>query len=178
MWIVRPPIARIVLEEAGLVQRVGVDLHLHVQLVARVERGVDDRGHRAPVLVDLQADGAGPDLLERRLDRVRRPLPRKPKLSGKPSAACSIRPRFSVPEEQIPTVTGPRPLPSSVVRGGDRLLAEAGGVEVDVDVDAAGGDDHALKAHVGVGADDQAGGVTPSIGCGRRPCRCRRCALP
>ena len=47
------------LDEAGLVQRVGVDEALHVVLVADAEARVDGGGGGAPVFVQLQADGAG-----------------------------------------------------------------------------------------------------------------------
>ena len=76
-----------VLVEPRLVQRVGVDLHLHVELIARIERGLDDRRHRAPVLVDLEPDRPRPALLEQRLDVVRAALAEeaevdRPRLGG------------------------------------------------------------------------------------------------
>ena len=75
MWIVRPPIAAMCpFVEARLVERVGVDLHLHVEFVGGVERRVDDGGRRAPVLVDLQTDRAGADLFEQAAQR-RTPTP-------------------------------------------------------------------------------------------------------
>ena len=40
-------------EEPAFVQRVGVQLDLKVELVSDREAGVDDRGHRAPILMDL-----------------------------------------------------------------------------------------------------------------------------
>ena len=59
--------------------------------------------------------------------RTREPLPRKPKLSGKASAACSMRPRLTVPDEQMPTVTGPEAAAEHRRDARrDRLLAEAG----------------------------------------------------
>src|SRR2546428_4936841 len=39
--------------EAGLVQRIGVDRHLHVHFLGDREAVVDRRGRRAPVLVQL-----------------------------------------------------------------------------------------------------------------------------
>ena len=147
-----------VLEEAGLVQRVGVDLHLHVELVARVERGVDDRGHRAPVLVDLEPDGAGAHLLQQRLDRVRGALAEEAEVEREPVGGLQH------PAEVLGTRGADsdrdRPEPPAEQRrdaGRDRLLAQAGRVEVDVHVDAAGGRDHPLAgADVGTCAHDHA----------------------
>jgi hypothetical protein len=47
-----------VLDEAGLVQRVGVDGHLHVELVRDTQAAVDGRGGGAPILVQFQTAGA------------------------------------------------------------------------------------------------------------------------
>ena len=47
----------------GFVERVGVDGNLHVHLVGHGKRGADDGGHGAPVLMDLEAAGAGLYLL-------------------------------------------------------------------------------------------------------------------
>jgi hypothetical protein len=53
-------------DEAGFVEGVGVDRHLHVVLVGHAQAVVDAAGRGAPVLVQLQADGAGLDLLDQR----------------------------------------------------------------------------------------------------------------
>ena len=53
-----------VLDEARLVERVGVDHHLHVVIVGDRETAVDGGRRRAPVLVQLERAGAGPDLLD------------------------------------------------------------------------------------------------------------------
>ena len=58
-----------VLDEAGFVQRVGVDGDLHVEFVGHVEAGVDRRRRGAPVFVQLQPDGARQHLLAQRLVR-------------------------------------------------------------------------------------------------------------
>ena len=55
-----------VLDAAGFVERVGVKGNLHVVAIGHVECMVDSRRGGAPVLVDLQADGAGLDLLGQR----------------------------------------------------------------------------------------------------------------
>ncbi len=52
-----------VLDEARFVQRVGVDRDLHVVPVRDRQAVVDRRRRRAPILVELQAVGAGHDLL-------------------------------------------------------------------------------------------------------------------
>ena len=51
------------LHEARLVERVGVDGDLDVEAVRHRQAGVDGGRRRAPVLVQLQADGASPHLL-------------------------------------------------------------------------------------------------------------------
>ena len=68
LWIARPLIAAIgVVDEAGLVERVGVDGDLDVVLVGHLQAGVDDGERRAPVLVELQAAGPGLDHVAQRL---------------------------------------------------------------------------------------------------------------
>ena len=53
-----------VLDKARLVERVGVDHHLHVVTVGDREAAVDGCRRRAPVLVQLEGAGTGPDLLD------------------------------------------------------------------------------------------------------------------
>ena len=108
-----------VLDEAGFVDRVGVDRHLHIILVGHAQAGID-RGRRgAPILVQLQAAGAGAHLLGQRLARsTALPLPRNPKFIGHASAASSIRARFQAPGVQVVAlvpVAGPVPPPIMVV---------------------------------------------------------------
>ena len=55
------------LDEAGFVERVGVDQALHVVVVAYGETGVDGGGCGAPVLVEFEAAGAGGALLSEAL---------------------------------------------------------------------------------------------------------------
>ena len=86
-----------VLDEPGLVQRVGVDRHLHVELVGDRQTRVDGRRRRAPVLVKLQADRAGANLLAQRLGASTRCLCREIRNSTesprplRTSAGCSTR---------------------------------------------------------------------------------------
>ena len=64
-WIVRPLNARIVFStKPEFVQRVGVEQDLDVHLVGDAQAAVDRSRRRAPVLVQLQGAGAGPDLLD------------------------------------------------------------------------------------------------------------------
>ena len=58
-----------VLYETGFVQRVGVELDLEIHLVGDGEAGVDGGWHRSPILVDLQAEAAGRELLAQRTRR-------------------------------------------------------------------------------------------------------------
>ena len=60
-----------VLDEAGFVERVGVDHHLHVEVVGDGETAVDCRRGRSPILVQLERAGARPDHLFQR-GRARR----------------------------------------------------------------------------------------------------------
>ena len=66
-----------VLDEARFVERVAVDRDLGVGLVGHAQAAVDRRGRGAPVLVQLQADGAGLDLLAQRLGLARVALAEK-----------------------------------------------------------------------------------------------------
>ena len=60
------------LQVAGLVEGVGVDRHLDAGRLGHGQAGVDRGGRRAPVLVQLEAGRAGPQLLPQALaaDRV------------------------------------------------------------------------------------------------------------
>jgi hypothetical protein len=90
--------------------------------------------------------------------RLALPLPRKPRFIGKASAACSMRWMFSGPGVQVVAkvpVAGPVPPPSMVVTPLQGLVDLLRADEVDVAVDAAGGDDHALAGNdLGARADD------------------------
>jgi hypothetical protein len=148
-----------VLEEPGLVERVRVDLDLHVQLVARVQRCPDDGRHRAPVLVDLEPDGARAPLLEQRRDVVGGPLAEEPevdreRLGGLEHPAEVHGARRADPDGDGPEASAQhRRDPAR-----DRLLAQAGRVEVHVHVDRSRGGDHPLGgAHVGARPHDEVG---------------------
>ena len=92
--------------------------------------------------------------------RLLLPLPRKPRLIGNPSAACSMRSRFQAPGVQVVAlvpVAGPVPPPSSVVRPAARAVSTScGQMKWTWRVDAAGRDDQVLAGDdLGAGADHQ-----------------------
>ena len=134
-----------VLHEAGLVQRVGVDGDLHVELVGHRQAVVDGGRRRAPVLVQLEPAGAGLHLLLQRASGGRVALAEKPRFMGSPSAAWIMRPICQGPACRwwrcVPSA-GPVPPPSMVVTPDiqgffDLLRAD----EMDMRIDAAGGHD-------------------------------------
>ena len=150
--------AQRVLDETRFVQRVGVQLHLEVVVVGHAEAGVDRRRHRAPVLVDLEAEAAGPQLLDERRRLVRVAAPEeaevhRPRLGGLQHLAGV---------EGAAAVDADRNRPERAAEHGgdarrDGVLDEAGRVEMHVHVDRARRDDHALAiAHRRARADDQA----------------------
>ncbi len=51
-----------VFHEAGFVQGVGVDAHLHIHPIGHGQAGIDGGGRGAPVFVQLQAAGTGAHL--------------------------------------------------------------------------------------------------------------------
>ncbi len=59
-----------VLDEAALVQRVGMDHHLHVHRVGHGQAAVDGAGRGPPVLVQFQRAGAGAHLFLQRLGQA------------------------------------------------------------------------------------------------------------
>ena len=108
-----------VVDVARLVQRVGVDRDLHVVALGDAEAAVDRRGRRAPVLVQLEADRAGANLLDEPLGQRRVALAGEPEVdaaarrSPAASARCAARPACrswrSCPSP------GPVPPPTNVV---------------------------------------------------------------
>lgn len=153
------------LDEAGFVEGVGVDRHLDVVALGDLQAVVDRRRGAAPVLVQLQADGAGEHLL---LQRQRQ-------------AGVALAGEADVHREGVGGLEHPRHVPgtggagggvgpgggagAAADHGGDpahqRLFDLLRADEVDVRVDAAGGEDHALAGdHLGAGAD---GDVHPGL---------------
>ena len=137
-----------VLDETELVQRVGVDHHLHIEAVGNAECAVNCGGRGAPVLVQLQARGAGTDHLLQRgrtrcialageceIDRQTfgrlqhaREMPRSGRASG--GGGASGGPGAAADQRGD--------------AGGDRILNLLRADEVDMRIDAASGEDLAL----------------------------------
>ena len=148
-----------VVDVAGLVERVGVDGDLDVEFVGDAEAGVDRGGGGAPVLVEFEADGAGKDLLAKWF------------LGG----AVALAEETEVHRERLGRLEHAVHVPRARrAGGGERAVRGAGAAaehggdagadglvdllradEMDVRVDAAGGDDAALaRDRLGAGADD------------------------
>ena len=168
-------------DEAGFVQRVGVDRHLHVVSSATLRQQSIAAGVVPQSSCSLRPMAPASTCSLSASGRLALPLPRKPRFIGKASAACSMRAMCQGPGVQVVAlvpVAGPVPPPIMVVtprhqRFFDLLRAD----EVDVRVDAAGGDDHAFAGDdFGAGADDDVDRRLDVRDC--RPCRCRRCGRP
>jgi len=145
-------------DETGLVEGVGVDRHLHVVLVGDAQAIVDARRGGAPVFVQLEADGAGLDLLDQRLRQAGVALAGEADVHRERVGGLKHA-------RQVPRAggagggvgTGRRP-GAAADHGGDaahqRLFDLLWADEVDVRVDAAGSEDHAFTGdHFGAGAD-------------------------
>src|SRR6202011_1651039 len=81
-----------VLDEARLIERVGVDHHLHVVVVGDRQAAIDRCRGGSPVLVQLQRTGTAFDHLLKGCWARRIALPAKPRFTGNPSAAWIMRP--------------------------------------------------------------------------------------
>ena len=151
-----------VVDVARLVQRVGVDRDLDVLCVGDAEAAVDRRGRRAPVLVQLEADGAGAHLVVEPLGARAVALAEQPDVHGQRVG------RLQHPGEVEDAGRAGRGVGAARRAraaaddrrdaGGESLGDLLGRDEVDVRVDAAGRDDQALRRdRVGRHADDHAG---------------------
>ena len=167
--MVRPPMRlERRLDEAGFVQRVGVDRHLDVELVgdpqaASIAAGVVPQSSCSfsPIAPASTCSTSGPA-------RLALPLPRKPRFIGNASAASSIRWMCQGPGVQVVAkvpVAGPGAAADHRRHAGHQRLVDLLRTdEVDVRVDAAGGDDHPLAGDdLGAGADDD---VDPGLDVG------------
>ena len=146
------------LDETGLVEGVGVDGHLDVHGLGHGQAVVDGGGGGPPVLVELEADGAGGDLL----------------LQGLGQAGVALAQQADIDRqglrrlEHAVDIPGPRGAGGGVGAGGgagaaanqggdaghEGVLHLLGTDEVDVTVDGAGGEDLALaRHHLGAGTD-------------------------
>ena len=113
---------------------------------ATLQAVVDRRRGAAPVLVQLQADGAGEYLPSSGSGRLALPLPVKPMFIGKASAAWSIRAMCQGPEAGGGVDPGGG-AGAAADHGGDPLISASSiccGQMKRMCVDAAGGEDHAL----------------------------------
>jgi hypothetical protein len=136
-----------------------VDGDLRVGLVGHVQAVADGRGRGAPVFVQLEADGARVDLLVQRIGQAGVALAQKAQVHGE--GIGRLQHALHVPGAG-------RAGGGQRAGGGAGAAAQHGGHaagqglfdllradEVDVAVDAAGGDDVALAADdLGAGADD------------------------
>ena len=159
-WIVRPLNALIVSStKPHLVERVGVDHHLHVVIVGDGKTAVDRRRRRAPVLMQLQRAGAGLDLFDQRRG-----------LGG-----VALASEAEVHRKGVGRLDHARDMPGARGAGGRESAGRGAGAaaehrgdaahqgfvdllradEMDVRVEAAGGENLALaRDHLGARADD------------------------
>ena len=133
------------LHEASLVRRIRVQRHLHPGLVGNCETGPDRGGRRAPVLVELESRGPRPQLLEESLARRGVALAEQRDVDGE------VVERLEHPSE-VPAAGRDRRRPRAFRgtgaapderrhAGSERLLDYLGADEVNMAVDAAGGED-------------------------------------
>ena len=148
-----------VLHKARFVERVAVDGHLRVGGFGHIQAVADGSGRGAPVFVELEANGACVDLLVQRIGQAGVALAQKAQVHGKGIG----RLQHALQVEGAGRAGG-----GQRAGGGAGATAQHGGDaagqgffdllradEVDVAVDAAGGDDMALAADdLGTGADD------------------------
>ncbi|MCY1415244.1 hypothetical protein D9M71_307180 [compost metagenome] len=145
-------------DEAGFVEGVGVDRHLHIVLVGNAQAIVDGRRCRAPVFMQLQTNGTSLDLLDQGLRQAGVALAGKADVHGKVVGGL----------EHACHVPGAGGAGRGIGAGGRACAAaDHGGDaahqgffdllwadEVDMGVDAAGGEDHAFTGDdFGAGAD-------------------------
>ena len=148
-----------VLDEAALVQRVGVDHHLHVVFLRHRQAAVDRRRRGAPVLVQLERTGAGLDhFLQRRRARGIA-LAGKTEIDRKRIRRLDHAAEMPGPGRAGGGVGAGRRAGAAAEHRGDaghqRLVDLLRADEMDVGVEAAGGEDFSLAGDdLGAGADD------------------------
>eukprot|EP01022_Parablepharisma_sp_SALTPOND_P030350 TRINITY_DN760_c2_g1_i1.p2 TRINITY_DN760_c2_g1~~TRINITY_DN760_c2_g1_i1.p2 ORF type:complete len:1290 (-),score=479.69 TRINITY_DN760_c2_g1_i1:1065-4934(-) len=137
-----------VLQEATFIEGIGVDGHLDVHAVGHSQAVVDGRRGGAPVLVQLQADGAGADLFFQRQRQADIALAQEAQVHREGIG----RRQHGVDVPGTGRAGGRRRAHgrsgAATDHGGDaahqRFLDLLRADEVDVAVDTAGGDDHAF----------------------------------
>lgn len=151
-----------VTDEPRLVQRVGVDGDLDAGAVGHGQRGVDDGGRGAPVLVQLQSECAAADLREHRVVRdgvalaeqsevERIPLHRLQHPGQMPGAGSDGGGLGTLGGTGAAAHQGRD-------AGGECLVGDLGADQVDVRVDGARGDDPSVaRDDLGLRADDEVG---------------------
>ena len=142
-----------------LVERVGMDQHLHVHGVGDGKAGIDRGGRRTPVLVELETAGARLDLLDEAVGQggialaveaevhgeALGRLQHAPDVPGAGRAGRGLGPRGG-------TRAAPHHRRDAAV---EQLLDQLRANEMDVRIDPAGGQDHALaRDRLGAGTDD------------------------
>ncbi len=145
-------------DEAGFVQRVGMDRDLRIGVVGHRQAAVDRRGRGAPVLVQLQADRAGRDLFDQGRGLARIALAEKADIDG--PAVGRLQHALHMPGagragggESAGGGAGAAAYHGRHARA-QRLVDLLRADEVDVGVDAAGRHYHAFASdHFGRGAD-------------------------
>ncbi len=145
-------------DKAGLVEGVAVDRHLHVILVGDAQAVVDAGGRGAPILMQLQTDGAGLDLLDQRLRQTGVALAGKTNVHRERVAGLQHARQVPRPGGASGGVGAGGRAGAAADHGGDaagqRLFDLLRADEMHVGVDAAGGENHAFTSdHFGAGAD-------------------------
>ena len=69
-----------VLDKAGFIDGVGVNGHLHIELVGNAQAGVDGGRSRAPILMQFQTAGARANLFRERLGGAGVAFPQEPEI--------------------------------------------------------------------------------------------------
>ena len=136
-----------IFDKAGLVDSIRVDGHLHVVLVGDAQRAVDGRGRGAPVLVQLEADGAGLDLGGQAIGAGAIALAQEAEVDG--VSVCGLQQAGQVPGPgRAGRGSGPRGRPGAAAEhggdpGGERLVDQLRTDEMHVAI-------HAARCHFSV----------------------------
>ncbi len=148
-----------VFHKTGFVQGVGVDRHLHVEGIGHTQAAVDRRGGGAPVFVQLHAHGTGLNLLFQRVRQTGVALAEKAQVHRE--AFGGLQHFANVPGTRRTSrgVSASRRPGATTNHRGDarhqRLINLLRADKVNVRVDTASGEDHALaRDDFGTRADD------------------------